>query len=144
MSVATGSVAPENVAPETLVLVGLPAAGKTTFLAAVFHHLKASPGHLRLRRLPDERDHIISLESRWLALNPLLRSAQGDPRSVSLPLSRDDGTEFEIAIPDASGEEFHDAWESGEFSPVVRRALDAASRLLLLVRADDIQRADTD
>jgi hypothetical protein len=120
-------------------MIGLPESGKSTYLAAMFHTLRqddAAP--LKLRDLPDEREYLIGLERKWLALEPISHSAHVGPKRVVMPISDADGAALDLDIPDVNGEEFQDAWEHGGFNEPVIELLRAAAGLLLFVRANAV------
>src|SRR5207247_89555 len=58
-------------------LMGLPASGKTTFLAAaweVVSHADEVAGAPRLITIPAERRYLVQIHERWLKLEPALRT----------------------------------------------------------------------
>lgn len=122
-----------------LVMMGLQASGKTTYLAGLFHALsEADDTGLSLRRYPDEREYLLGLERRWLDLVEIRHSAHVGPQSVELPIRDAQGRDIDLQMPDISGEEYRDAWENGEFSPMIAQLLQSASGLLLFVHAQDL------
>ena len=125
-----------------LLMIGLPESGKSTYLAALFHTLRQDDARpLKLRELPDEREYLIGLESKWLALEPIRHSAHVGPKRVVMPITDANGAALELDIPDVNGEEFQYAWEHGGFNePVVELLTDAAG-LLLFVRANAVESA---
>lgn len=124
---------------QRLLMIGLPESGKSTYLAALFHTLRQDDAHpLKLRELPDEREYLIGLESKWLALEPIRHSAHVGPKRVVMPISTPDGGSLDLDIPDVNGEEFQYAWEHGGFNEPVIDLLRNAAGLLLFVRANAI------
>src|SRR4051812_36798568 len=105
---------------QRLLMIGLPESGKSTYLAALFHTLRQDDAHpLKLRELPDEREYLIGLESKWLALEPIRHSAHVGPKRVVMPIATADGSSLDLDIPDVNGEEFQYAWEHGGFNEAV-------------------------
>ncbi len=126
-----------------LLLVGLPASGKSTFLAALFHHLQRGTRGLRLTAMPDERDYLIELEKEWLSLRPLSRSQLHAPKRVLLSVSEDStGRQMVFDVPDVVGEVYEAAWEQGTWNEEVRDRVLTCTGLVLFVRADDVRRAE--
>lgn len=125
--------------PVNLVMVGLTGSGKTTYLAGLFHSLKEAPsGELSLRHLPEEREYLLTLERRWLDLQPTRHSAHVGPKHVELPVRNADDRPFDLVLPDISGEEYKDAWENGSFSDEIAELLRESSGLLLFVHANNL------
>lgn len=123
-----------------VLMVGLPESGKSTYVAALFHTLKegAHPG-LSLRALPEEREYLLTLEKSWLALQPVGHSAHTGPRRIELALhDAGQNADLDVAIPDVSGEEFLQAWDTGEWSEPVAELLQGADGILLFIRANDV------
>lgn len=121
-----------------LLMMGLPDSGKSTYIAALFHGLRQATDGLSLRHLPEEREYLLTLENRWLALEPVGHSAYPTPRQIELPIKDSKGRALDVNIPDVNGEEFGDAWESGEWSAAARSLLEQAQGVLLFVRANDV------
>lgn len=138
--------------PINLLMVGLTGSGKTTYLAGLFHTLHQAPqDELSLRTLPEEREYLLTLERRWLDLEPIAHSAHVGPKHVELPVRDAHGRSFDLILPDVSGEEYRDAWEHGAFSEEIAQLLRTASGLLLFIHAQDLDepelmdlRADSD
>lgn len=124
-----------------LMMVGLPASGKSTYVGALFHalkHEKADGFHLEV--LPDQRDYLIKLERDWLSMTPVARSQHHGPKGIELTL-RDElyDRSLVLSVPDIAGEEFEAAWEHGVWSDDVGTRVTAAGGILLFVRSDDVR-----
>jgi len=124
--------------PGLVLMMGLPESGKSTYAAALFHTLKESAEGMSLRDLPEERDYLLTMERRWLALEPVGHSANPAPKSIALQLKDVDGSEFDVAMPDVNGEEFLDAWEHGTWTEEITPLVAFAGGVMLFVRANDI------
>lgn len=125
--------------PSRLVMVGLPDSGKSTYLAAIFHTLREGEGEWKLGELPEQRDYLLGLESKWLALEPVGHSAYPTPRDVQLSLVGPAEAQLEIQIPDINGEDFQQAWESGRWAPEAAELVGQAEALMLFVRANHLR-----
>ena len=94
-------------------LVGLPEAGKTTFLAALFHVLESSEisSALKLERLHGDHKHLNEIRDLWADAQRLDRTKLPDEQLVSM-IVRDScsGTTAEVVLPDLSGESFELQW----------------------------------
>jgi hypothetical protein len=125
-----------------IIMLGLPESGKSTYLGALYHLLR-QPGtdRLRLARVPEEREYLLELERRWLALTPLERSRHHGARAVEIPILAEDQTELTLAIPDVVGEAYLDAWLHGGWVDGLEDWLSRATGLLLFIRADAVREA---
>ncbi len=129
----------------SLLTVGLPSHGKTTYLAALWYRLTRNriPSSLRLTRLPDEADYLNGISETWLDREPLLHTPSGTLFEVTLSLETSEGHPVEMVIPDYSGESIANAWNlrrwPGEFDDMVKRA----SAMALLVNPDYVYPAAT-
>jgi hypothetical protein len=96
----------EKRAASSIVLLGFVEAGKSTYLAAMYHIAERSrvPGALRLTGLERDLEYVTSLHQRWLACERLPRTSGLGRRVVSLQLQADDSEGWRLEIPDPSGE----------------------------------------
>ncbi len=79
-------VEPEEVCRH--LLIGLPATGKTTFLAALWHLVESAeiPEALRLVKLEGDREYINGLTRRWMRCESLSRTPVSTETLVSMRL----------------------------------------------------------
>jgi hypothetical protein len=125
-----------------IIMIGLPESGKSTYLGALYHLLRQSKNEgLRLARVPEEREYLLELERRWLALTPLERSRHHGARNVQIPILTADQRELTLAIPDVVGEAYLDAWLHGGWTDGLEDWLGRATGLLLFIRADAVREA---
>jgi GTPase SAR1 family protein len=95
--------------PLNILMVGLPGAGKTTFLAALWHVLRSFSGVLSLRELPSEAEYINSICEKWINCEPLERTLLGSHNLVNMKLEdRSSHKTVEVIFPDLSGETFRE------------------------------------
>ncbi len=131
-----------NMAPQqrTVLMVGLPSTGKSTYLGAMFNILKDDgTDGMRLEALPEERDYLVEIEHAWLSLKPLARSSLSGPRKVTLSLLLDEPVRsLSLNIPDVVGETYMHAYENGHWADGLHDLVDGASGLLVFIRADTI------
>lgn len=94
-------------------IVGLPEAGKTTFLAALWHVVNSQEitGSLQIERLAGEMAHLNKIRDAWISVAPIERTKVSHNQSVSM-LLEDANKDFvgEITFPDLSGESFRSQW----------------------------------
>lgn len=95
--------------PKCNLAIGLPGAGKTSFLAALWHVVdkKEVPGALILDKLQDERGYVQKIRTSWVGLQDVGRTQAGSisPITMSLKASATSPAE-EITFPDLSGEAY--------------------------------------
>ena len=96
------------------LMVGLPRAGKTTFLAALWHVVRSDeiPDSLRLDRLEGDQEYLNLIAGQWSRCEELERTS-GDEIKVDIRL-RDpaNGQLVRLRIPDMSGELYESLWEN--------------------------------
>ena len=90
-----------------LLFMGLPGSGKTTFLAALWHVLddRSSETRLKLKGLSVDRTYLHQITTDWQACSQVQRTKLDPEEVVVLSLASGD-TEFELTVPDLSGEAF--------------------------------------
>jgi len=132
-------VEPEEVCRH--LLIGLPATGKTTFLAALWHLVESAeiPEALRLVKLEGDREYINGLTRRWMRCESLSRTPVSTETLVSMRLRETNASrEMEIAFPDLSGEVFRQQWTERAWSSDYEELVLRASGALLFVHPDQI------
>ncbi len=99
-------------AEQKLFVIGLPRAGKTTFLAALWHvvEFREVPESLRLVTLEGDKTHLNQIRSRWIDAEPLERTRIPDEKVVSMLLADEAGQTSRVWIPDLSGESLEAQW----------------------------------
>lgn len=126
--------------PESLrcLMIGLPATGKTTFLAALWQVAETGdvPGCLRVKTLDRDDTYLNAIRSRWLDGLDLGRT-QISLKSVSMVLE-DQNTEqtVEVTFPDLSGETFENQWTQRRWEEQYAALVDEADGALLFVHPD--------
>ena len=96
-------------------LIGLPAAGKTTFLAAMWHVINSMEveGALKLERLYSDQEHLNKIRELWSDVKHLDRTNIGSEKFVSMLLKDpNSGSATEVIFPDLSGESFTLQWKN--------------------------------
>ena len=129
----------------TIVTVGLPASGKTTFLAALWHQVESAeiPTAFTAERLQPDREYFNKIRGAWLAFEEIPRTPVGIERSALLHLRHTrTGTQFDLSIPDAAGERFADQWYSRRIPRNYVEQLRASFGLCLFVHPNNIVRAE--
>lgn len=125
---------------KAVVVLGLPASGKTTFLAALWHLLSARKlvsklSLVKLRAI--EGEHLKAIAARWLQAKKQERTFQSKNRTAIISLETAAGREFDLSFPDVAGEAFAQIWESRECDPDVAHSLKAQG-VMLFIHSSDI------
>ena len=123
-----------------VVALGLPASGKTTFLAALWHLITNLKVKVRLSLVKleaGEAAYLRTITARWVQAKKQDRTFQSGNRIVTLTLKPDAGEEFNLTFPDIAGEAFAQMWEMRECTPAVAESLRAAG-VLLFIHVDKI------
>lgn len=97
----------------TVVMLGLPGSGKTTFLAALWHQLESSEISTAFiaERLQPDREYLNSIRDSWLAFEELRRTTLSAEQSALLHLQHvATKAHFDLSIPDVAGERFAQQW----------------------------------
>ena len=97
----------------SVVVMGLPGSGKTTFLAALWHLVseKEVPCKLTYVSLQTGNiEHLHEIASQWRAAKKQERTAQGGDKLVSMILKAEGGHPQTVTFPDVAGEAFLQMW----------------------------------
>jgi Double-GTPase 1 len=122
-----------------ILVMGLPAAGKTTFIAALWHVVssKEVPTKLQIGELQPSRDHLNDISASWRQCAPVRRTILGKERNVTMNLETLDGQRsFRLTLPDTSGEAFQRIFESRRWSVSFGRAVDRSAAVMFFVHPD--------
>jgi GTPase SAR1 family protein len=120
------------------LIIGLPEAGKTTFLAALWHVVvsKEVPGSLRLLKLEGDRKHLNKIRRAWLEFRKVGRTVPGTEQLVSMKLGLPDGGEStELVFPDMSGESFRQQWVNRKWTKEYDELVRESNGILLFVHS---------
>lgn len=101
-----------------IFIMGAPNAGKSTYLAALWHSVIQTemPIKFKLKRMEKDTQYLYSLEKKWLAVEPLERTVIGQEVSELTLLLTDGNQDLEVEFPDLSGETFQNIYENREMS----------------------------
>jgi hypothetical protein len=119
----------------SIVVLGLPRAGKSSFIAATSHILQFNEIHtlLRFDRLSAEDKYLFELRSAWQNCKPFARTTGGPVHAITMHLKTEDGNKVNIYFPDVAGEEFEEQWRGREWSLEFTAAIFSATGLLLFI-----------
>jgi hypothetical protein len=126
----------------TQFIMGLPSAGKTTFLAALWHTAESGDveGALVLDRLTGDTSYISEIRDNWCDVRPLERTKAADEQIVSMDL-RDPNTDVAttVVFPDLSGESFQNQWGDRRVEPTHAGILSDANGIILMIHPGSIR-----
>lgn len=125
----------------SIVIIGLPGSGKTTFLAALWHLITERDVETALRFGSlghGDSTHLNALAARWRDAKEQDRTATGRNRLVSMNLIDADRNAVRITFPDTAGEAYGRMWEERECDIAVAETLKSGD-VMLFVHADTIQ-----
>jgi hypothetical protein len=91
-----------------LLFIGLPGSGKTTFLAALWHVLaeRGDTTSLKLRQTGEDRTYLNQVAKAWRDCSQVPRTNLQTEQVVLLHLSGSAIGDFDLTVPDLSGEAF--------------------------------------
>lgn len=93
--------------------VGLPGAGKTTFLAAFWAACRAGEANAAYTITkfphPAARKYLQKIAEAWFEARAVERNTSASWEPIELSLRSGSGSEFDLRVPDLSGEAFRDA-----------------------------------
>jgi hypothetical protein len=127
-----------------VVICGLPASGKTTFLAALWYVVfdKRDPNaRLKFDSLIGlDHSHLNEIMRRWLQAKEQIHTEIASGKIVSMNLKDGDDHKVRMTFPDLSGESFQEMWEARECDPNLAELLRECDGILLFIHADKIKR----
>lgn len=131
---------------QTHLIVGLPKAGKTTFIAALWYVVETNrvPGALSLVELPESRKHLNDLRERWLDCLEQVHTTTSSEKTVRLKLSDpSNGRSLELVVPDLSGESFELQWSHRQCSRLYYDLANEAGAVLVFINPDHVNESAT-
>jgi hypothetical protein len=132
-----------SAAQRSILMVGLPESGKSTYLGALYYLLrKGRDERLKLSAEPNERQYLQELENKWLRYKPFERSQHPGIKPIELALAGSSLGEFSLAIPDISGETYSHLWEDGVWSDSVREFSRETDGLIVFVHPQTIKKPE--
>lgn len=122
-----------------LVIIGLPASGKTTFLAAFWHVIEAEEIECRLRldRYEGDLSYLNEISEAWRSFHKVPRTSQrGDVDVVMFVQDRTSGEQAQIFFPDLAGETFDQQIEARRSRPEFVDGLQDDDGIMLFISAN--------
>lgn len=121
-------------------IAGLPSAGKTTFLAALWNLINHNPdAKLKLNKI-ENGQYLANLSNKWANMEPLERTVpSGEQANISIKLEMTNKTIFDLQLPDLSGETFQSQYEMREISEEVAKYIEDADAVLFFINVNSIK-----
>lgn len=118
----------------SVVVIGVPDSGKSSFIAALSHILefKEIETILTLSRLPDEAEYLHEMRSDWEDCQSFERTKAG-VHPITLNLVDNEGRQVDLFVPDIAGEEFDKQWSSRVWNEDFLKAIEQATGVLLFL-----------
>ena len=119
-----------------VLLIGLPATGKTSFLAALWYLVQHSQvvSSLRLDKLEGDSKYLNQISQAWAGYEPVLHTRIDSEKVVSMLLKDTrTGRTVVLTFPDLSGESFTLQWTTRQFTKGYDKFLQEASGAILFI-----------
>ena len=124
-----------------ILIMGLPEAGKTTFIAALWHVISTNeiPSELQMAELQPSRDHLNAISKRWRECIAVERTTHGRDRKVTINLQTADAARvFRLVLPDTSGEMFTRIFESRRWTASFGDTVEKSDALMFFLHPDSL------
>ena len=125
----------------SIIVCGLPEAGKTTYLAALWNVLQDGGPQTALSLVSrdyDNYEHVRAIHRKWINGRRQVRTEQDEPKPVGIDLVDTEGHRFSVEFPDLGGEIFSTLWEERYCDEDIADLLSNRSGVILFVHADKI------
>lgn len=122
-------------------IMGLPGAGKTTFLAALWHTINNNlfSASLKLDRI-DNGQYLTQLSQKWVDAEPLDRTVPSNEQTnLSIKLKAPDESVFDLFFPDLSGETFQKQYVQRSISEELEDYILTADAILFFIHVDSVK-----
>lgn len=130
-----------NVNLPKISIVGLPASGKTTFLAALWHLIQSGEIETRLRYASmgnHDYAYLNSILKLWRSATEQKRTQLSGAKSIGMNLHDRVGRQIAVAFPDMPGEDYRRMWEERRVDQGLANSL-ASSNIMLLLNGDRVR-----
>lgn len=130
-------------ADSQLLLIGLPSAGKTSFLAALWYMVSQESVHcgLTLESLEGDSKYLNVIRDAWAKYKPVPRNQAELLNKVSMLLRNQvTGETTRLRFPDLSGEAFRVQWTDRELSEEYDKSLREATGGVLFVSSEGVRK----
>lgn len=121
-------------------IMGAPNAGKSTYLAALWHSInqKEVPTILTLDKMIGDVQYLYKLGEKWLEVEQLERTVVGQEIPELSILLTDGNNNLKLEFPDLSGETFQNIYELREMSHTLYEQIKKADVILYFINIGNI------
>lgn len=121
-------------------IMGAPNAGKSTYLAALWHSINQTDmaTSLTLKKMTGDLQYLYQLEHKWLEIEQLERTVIGQEKMELVLLLTDGEDDLELEFPDLSGETFQNIYETREVSLELYEKISTADVILYFINIENI------
>ena len=122
-------------------IMGLPGAGKTTFLAALWHSINSNSfaTKLKLEKI-DNGQYLAQLSRKWVDAEPLERTVpSNEQKDIGIKLRTANGMTFDLFFPDLSGETFQKQYEQRVISEELSEYIQTSDAILIFIHVDKVK-----
>jgi hypothetical protein len=121
-------------------IMGLPGAGKTTYLAALWYCLDyQSNNKLVIEKYTGDHSYLSSISKKWANVEEISRTTpEFEKQSIVLTLKDKKNNNIEISFPDLSGESFQSQYENREAKKEHAGFIKNSSGILLFINSGEI------
>lgn len=124
----------------SVVVMGLPGSGKTTYLAALWHLVSEGEIDAKLKYVSlraGNIDHLHAIATRWREAKAQDRTSLSGNKLVSMVLQAEDSKTQTVTFPDVAGETFLQMWGQRECDETTASLLKEPG-VLLFIHADKV------
>lgn len=122
-------------------ILGLPEAGKTSYLSALSYSLEQSQNHskLHLHRYTGNQQYLARLANVWANADRVSRTySENQQNNIEVCLENDSNEIFTAIFPDLSGETFQKQYLEREIDPVFAESIKKCNGILLFINPENI------
>lgn len=121
-------------------IMGLPNAGKTTFLAALWYAVSNDENavQLNLSHIEGNISYLAKLSQQWLECQPLDRTKSGEEIKKLTIFLKDKKENYSLQFPDLSGETFQNWYSHRKIEKSLAKQVKEADSILFFINVKDI------
>jgi hypothetical protein len=126
-----------------IMVIGLPASGKTSFLAALQNYIDSElePKSVSMYRYSSNSEYLNKVHEKWLTFIEQNRTIQEQPINSEVVMHLEIlGTKekIDLNVPDVAGEHFSQQWKERYWEMKYKDLLETADGLLLFIHPDSV------
>lgn len=126
---------------EKCFIMGMPEAGKTTFIAALWYVLQdTNDSSLRIEKYTGDLSYLSGISKKWADIEQIPRTKpEFEEQSIVLSLVNSQNENITLAFPDLSGESFQHQYEKREAKKEHFKLIRDCSSVILFIHPDKIK-----